>query len=186
LPVYVVASRVGTSCPFTGVPRPYLGSDRRKYYRRGCMSKTTTCKRGNKNDSTVSRLSDVGRICTNLDTKSCDPETLSKRVKYLLSPQESTCFFHGPPSPVASVSAIHGQCLYYSSFLCCSSDMATHSTVQTLVKTRLNHIKKASESRDVGALMPWYSKDAVFVDPGATCFPLHVMPVDSHKFNCLK
>ena len=64
--------------------------------------------------------------------------------------------------------------------------MATHNTVQTLIKTRLTHIKEASERRDVDAVMSWYSKDATFVDPGTTRLPLHGLAVDFHSFERLE
>ncbi|KAJ9605232.1 hypothetical protein H2200_010622 [Cladophialophora chaetospira] len=64
--------------------------------------------------------------------------------------------------------------------------MATHTTVQELIKTRLTHIKEASERRDVDAVVSWYSKDATFVDPGTTRFPFHGIPVDFYLFVRLK
>jgi hypothetical protein len=42
----------------------------------------------------------------------------------------------------------------------------SQETIEALNEARLGGLRKASETRDVDALMSWHSRDAVFTDVG--------------------
>lgn len=66
-------------------------------------------------------------------------------------------------------------------------NMASQESVQALFKARAKALKAASESRNIDELMTWYTKNAVFEDPGNACAPTLtrscscVMAVDARK-----
>ena len=163
----------------TGVPRPSLGNDQRERRGKLHLCKTAMCKKGNKDNCIfpkVGTMSAFAQISAPSVTRPCQREG-SKCYLYvtlrkaLASFTLLLCQYLDVLLVLRTVS-VHTTAVSFVYSL----DMATHNTVQTLIKTRLTLIKEASERRDVDAVTSWYSGDATFVDPGTTRFPLHGLP----------